>query len=191
MLQHSFVWGFCIELFLFILFDVDIMAPKSKVERSEHFNEIVDLLLAGESNRSVANYLENEYGESISHATIARYRKNNLNVTEAVNNEMEKKKLKAKVNEEVEKKEKAQSAFENAVANGVGVRELLQIIISDGDMLWRDLLRDPEVKSDVKVKLVMQAMREEREWIKEEPGTEVNVNMETDTFRRLADAFKD
>ena len=37
------------------------MARKSKIETSPHYNEIVELLVAGYSGRYVSDYLENEY----------------------------------------------------------------------------------------------------------------------------------
>ena len=60
------------------------MIRKSKVETSPHYNEIVDLLVAGYSPRYVSDYLSNEYDEKISHNSLNRYRKNNLNVKAAV-----------------------------------------------------------------------------------------------------------
>ena len=57
-----------------------IMPPKSKVELSPHYNEIVDLLLSGNSGRYVSDYLLNEYDEKISYVALNNYKKNKLNV---------------------------------------------------------------------------------------------------------------
>ena len=54
------------------------MARRSKVETSPHFNEIVDLLVAGYSARYVSDYLSNEYNEKISHTALNNYKKANL-----------------------------------------------------------------------------------------------------------------
>ena len=59
------------------------MPPKSKIELSPHFNEIVDLLLAGNSGRYVSDYLLNEYNEKISHTALNKYKRNKLNVKAA------------------------------------------------------------------------------------------------------------
>ena len=56
------------------------MPPKSKIESSPHFNEIVDLLLAGQTTRFVSDYLLNEYNEKISHVALSKYKKNKLNI---------------------------------------------------------------------------------------------------------------
>lgn len=83
-----------------------IMARKSKIETSPHFTEIVDLLLAGYSGRYVSDYLLNEYDEKITHATLNKYKKDNLNVKAAV---------KKKVIEKQKKKKKKQK--KKAVTN--------------------------------------------------------------------------
>jgi hypothetical protein len=56
------------------------MPPKSAVERSDHRDEIDDLLLEGKSPRFVSDRLQNEYDEKISHTAINNYRKKHLNV---------------------------------------------------------------------------------------------------------------
>lgn len=80
------------------------LARKSKVELSPHFNEIVDLLVAGYSGRYVSDYLENQYNEKITHTTLNKYKKNNLNVKAAV---------RKKIIEQEKQKEEAQSREAN------------------------------------------------------------------------------
>lgn len=71
------------------------MVRKSKIEASPHFNEIVDLLLSGFSGRYVSDYLDTQYDESISHVSLNKYKKNNLNVKAGVRKKiMERKKQK-------------------------------------------------------------------------------------------------
>ena len=72
------------------------MPPKSKVESSIHYNEIVDLLLSGHSGRYVSDYLLNEYNEKISYKALNTYKKNKLNIKAEAKRkiiEKEKKKL--------------------------------------------------------------------------------------------------
>lgn len=153
------------------------MPPKSKVEQSPHFNEIVDLLLEGWSSRKVSSYLKEQYDEDIGYNAVNTYRKNHLNVDAAVNNEMEKEKLKLAVEKETARKTKAQKHFEKAVQKGVSTRKLLQVIISDGPELWEQLLNDDTISLDVKVKLVLQASKQEQDWVKnDESNVEVNIN---------------
>lgn len=61
-----------------------IMAMKSKVELSPHFTEIYARLCEGVSARKISEWLKNEYNENISHVAISKYRKNNINLAEQV-----------------------------------------------------------------------------------------------------------
>ena len=83
----------------------EIMARKSKVELSPHYPEIVDLLLEGYSGRSVSAYLENQYGEKISHPAITKFRNEKLNVEEAIKTQelVQKRQEELKQEEEIEK----------------------------------------------------------------------------------------
>lgn len=84
----------CLPIWKFII-EIDIMVRKSKIEASPHFNEIVDLLLSGFSGRYVSDYLDTQYDESISHVSLNKYKKNNLNVKAGVRKKiMERKKQK-------------------------------------------------------------------------------------------------
>lgn len=96
------------------------MPPKSKVELSPHFNEIVDLLLSGHSTRFVSNYLENEYNEKISYVALSKYKKNKLNVkAEAKKKILEKEKeklIKKSVKKAATKEAKAELSIEAATS---------------------------------------------------------------------------
>ena len=96
------------------------MPPKSKIELSPHFNEIVDLLLAGNSGRYVSDYLLNEYGEKISHTSLNKYKRNKLNVKAAAKKqiiEKEKQKLiKKNKKREVTKEAKKELSIEASAA---------------------------------------------------------------------------
>lgn len=158
------------------------MARRSKIEMSPHYNEIVKLLLDGWGSRRVSNYLKNEYNESISHTAISNYRRDNLNVDEAVAIELQKQRKQNKektqpiIETAVKNTAEAQQSFREAVANGVTVRQLLQKILDAGPELWNTLLHDQEVSSDTKMKLVLQSAKLEQEWEKSTGDVEVNVN---------------
>lgn len=93
------------------------MVRKSKVETSPHYNEIVDLLVAGYTPRYVSNYLSNEYNEKISYVTLHKYRKNNLNVKAAVKQKIiEKEKTKRREKSQKESQEKSAKAAEKGIA---------------------------------------------------------------------------
>lgn len=87
------------------------MPPKSKIESSPHFNEIVDLLLAGQTTRFVSDYLLNEYNEKISHVALSKYKKNKLNVKAAA-----KKKIIEKEKQKLIKKNTKKAATKEAKA---------------------------------------------------------------------------
>lgn len=88
-----------------------IMPPKSKIEQSSHYNEIVDLLLAGNSGRYVSDYLLNEYNEKISYVALNNYKKNKLNIKAAA-----KKKILEKEKERLIKKNAKKAATIEAKA---------------------------------------------------------------------------
>ena len=88
-----------------------IMPPKSKIEQSSHYNEIVDLLLAGNSGRYVSDYLLNEYNEKISYVALNNYKKNKLNIKAAA-----KKKILEKEKERLIKKNAKKAATREAKA---------------------------------------------------------------------------
>ena len=87
------------------------MPPKSKIESSPHFNEIVDLLLAGQTTRFVSDYLLNEYNEKISHVALSKYKKNKLNIKATA-----KKKLFEKEKEKLIKQNAKKTATKEAKA---------------------------------------------------------------------------
>lgn len=87
------------------------MPPKSKIEQSSHYNEIVDLLLAGNSGRYVSDYLLNEYNEKISYVALNNYKKNKLNIKAAA-----KKKILEKEKERLIKKNAKKAATREAKA---------------------------------------------------------------------------
>lgn len=177
------------------------MVRKSKVETSPHYNEIVDLLVAGYSPRYVSDYLSNEYDEKISHNSLNRYRKNNLNVKAAVKQkiiEKEKQKIKS-VNKQADKEIKAQESFEIAadyrfkdiqklddlIANAKDVEvNLDNIQILDENKY--DPYREQSLKIQYK-KLALDAMKLKYELIDED---ELNVNVQNENVIGLADSIE-
>ena len=105
------------------------MPPKSAVERSEHRDEIDDLLLDGRSPRFVSSYLKNEYNESISHTAINNYKKKHLDVTkEAVIDYTNKK---SKEGKEVQSQKNREKKKEKVVKKISSDLEKLDEIIED------------------------------------------------------------
>ncbi len=170
------------------------MARKSKVESSPHYNEIVDMLVAGYSGRHVSDYLLNEYGEKITHATLNKYKKNNLNVKAAVRQKIiegekqKKKETEKAIENEAEKEIKANESFELATDYRFKDIQKLDKIISDSEDVTIDLGNinvdsekyDPYKEIDLKLKLKklgLEAMKVKYDMIDED---ELDVNIHDD-----------
>ena len=176
------------------------MARKSKIETSPHYNEIVELLVAGYSGRYVSDYLQNEYNEKITHATLNKYKKNNLNVKAAVKKkilEKEKQKSKAenkKANEEIQ----AQETFEVAADYRFRDIQKLDDLISLAESISLDLDATPwdedkydpykEQRNKIKLKeLGLKAVKLKYELIDED---ELNVNVNNENVIGLAESIE-
>lgn len=176
------------------------MPPKSKVEKSEHFNEIVDLLLNGWSSRKVSAYLENEYDEKINYVSIYNYQKKHLDIESDVAVEVEKKKEKAKevnrdelqrkkaeaIKREVARKDKAQQNYDKAVQRGVTAQSVIELAISYGGDIIEDVMNDPAIEKLDKAKLIKDYIKLQIDFNKNN-DTIVEVNNDID----LSKAFDD
>ena len=160
------------------------MAPRSAVERSEHRNEIDDLLLNGQSPRNVSEYLKKEYGESISHTAINNYKKKHLNVE---------KEAAIIYNQKVSEKKK-----NKAVKKAVSDLEKLDQIIDDSlntqiniERLEKDPTIDQARVEDLKLKKRKQAIEaiNVKNNILKNDDKQIDVNI-TEGFGELADAIK-
>ena len=173
------------------------MPPKSAVEKSEHRNEIDDLLLNGHSPRFVSNYLKNEYNESISHTAINNYKKKHLNVTkEAVIDYTRKKSQKAKI---INDNKTCKTKHEEKVKKVSSDLEKLDEIIEDSFNTQIDIDRlvgDPEC-DQVKVEKLKLQMRQQgisavnaKTNILKQEDTNVEVNVNKDVTVNLMERVK-
>jgi len=174
------------------------MARKSKVETSPHYNEIVDLLVAGYSGRYVSDYLENQYNEKITHTTLNKYKKDKLNVKAAVRKkiiEQEKEKSQAKankaaekgINKQVQKTIKANESFEIAADYRYRDIKKLDDLIGQAESINVDLdihpgdeKYDPYKEQNLRIKmkkLGLEAIKLKYDLI-DEDELEVNINNE-------------
>ena len=99
------------------------MPPKSKVETSEHYEEIHELLLQGKSPRWISEYLEKEYGEIITYRTIYNYKNRNINLEDQTIEEVNKrkrnkKKTEATVKEKADLQEKIEASDNYVISQG-------------------------------------------------------------------------
>ena len=173
------------------------MPPKSKVELSIHYNEIVDLLLAGNSGRYVSDYLLNEYNEKISYKALNTYKKNKLNVKAAAKRkiiEKEKKRLIKKNTKKAATREaKAELSMEAATSYLTRNYERAEKFIestADIDIIQalEDYRKSPDFDEakylDMKIKvqkLRLEHMKYETDLL-EDNTLNVNVNNEDELF---------
>jgi len=173
------------------------MPPRSKIESSPHFNEIVDLLLAGQTTRFVSDYLLNEYGEKISHVSLSKYKKNKLNIKAAAKKklfEKEKQKLiKENAKKAATKEAKAELSMEAATSyltrNYERVEEFIEAT-SDINIIQalEDYKKSPDFDEgkylDLKIKvqkLRLEHMKYETDLL-EDNTLNVNVSNEEELF---------
>ena len=172
------------------------MPPRSAVEKSEHTDEIDDLLLQGKSPRFVSSFLKNEYDESISHTAINNYKKKHLNVTkEAVIDYTKKKSKEAK---QVQSQKNSKKKKQKAVKKISSDLEKLDVIIDDALNTNIDIERlehDPEADQVKVEKLKLEkrkqgiaAINAKTNILKQaEPSFEESI---ADGFGELANAIK-
>ena len=173
------------------------MGRKSKIESSSHYNEIVDMLVAGYSGRHVSEHLLNEYGEKISYVSLNNFKKKNLNVKAAVREKLieeQKKEAKRKAEEaskkgiakEAEKEIKANESFELAADYRFKDIKKLDKLIQDSENVNIDLDNihvdsekyDPYKEIDLKLKLKrlgLDALKAKYEML-DEDELDVNIN---------------
>ncbi|MDR0911114.1 MAG: hypothetical protein LBM96_00755 [Methanobrevibacter sp.] len=162
---------------------------KNKVDNSEHRDEIIKMILAGESSRKISSYLKEKYDEDISHGAINRYHNQKL-----------KKKVKSKLKKKVKKYQKENHektdllVEEHTDKELIGIKLLDDIIMeADKVILNHDSLRpDPEFgiteldieKHKLKIKkLGIDAAKVRNDLVTEPLGTvdnPLNLNVFTD-----------
>ncbi|WP_156314586.1 hypothetical protein [Methanobrevibacter arboriphilus] len=118
------------------------MPPKSKVEKSPHFNEILDMIEKSISPRHISDYLKNEYNESISHTAINNFVKKIKSKTASEYYKQQKvkeKDKKSKVDEVVDKELANKEAIDDVVNKGVSDLDALDTIISEAENVGLDI----------------------------------------------------
>lgn len=113
----------CLPIGKFII-GTGIMVRKNKIEASPHFNEIVNLLLSGFSGRYVSDYLDDHYDESISHVSLNKYKKNNLNVKAGVRKKIMEREKQKKIKEKQEQSAKLTKSQRDKVTSEIAEQEI-------------------------------------------------------------------
>lgn len=165
------------------------MPPKSKVEKSPHYKEIVDLLLQGQSSRTVSDYLKNTYNEDIGYGAINSFRNKHLNIEAEVKvRELTKQKQQQLQKKQEEQKQEAilkhaeiesdvAVAKEEAISKLTQALHILEFFFGNyGEDAIIALMSDDDVKQDSKVNLLLRAVKYYLDFYKDEKS-EVNVNV--------------
>ena len=183
------------------------MPPRSKVEKSPHYKEIVDLLLSGQSGRTVSKYLMDTYNEDIGYGSINTFKRNHLDIeAEVKTRELTKQKQQQLQKKQEEQKqeailERAEIESDVAVAKEEAITKLAQalhviefFINTYGEEVVITMMNDAEVKSDSKLNLLLKAIKYYLDFYKDDKP-EVNINNQTlttsfnkDKIRRILDA---
>lgn len=152
------------------------MPPKTKVETSPHFNEIVDLLLDGWSGRKLSEYLKKQYNEDIGFNAINNYRKNYLDVESEADMIVKEKKA-AAIKKEASKRDKAQENFDKAVERNVNAQSVIELAVSYGGDVVEEVMNNPDIPSLDKARLIKDFVKLNIDLIKtDDTYVDVNVN---------------
>lgn len=168
------------------------MARKTKVEKSPHYKEIVNLLLQGQSLRDISTYLKREYEEDISPSAIYTFKKKHLDIESEVKiRELTKRKLDDKQEEQKQEAilEHAETESDVEVAKEEAIHKLTQALHvlefffgTYGEEAVITLMKDAEVKSDSKLNLLLRAIKYYLDFYKDDKP---ECNITTPTFHDL------
>ena len=177
------------------------MPRKSKVELSPHFEEIVDLLLQGESGRNISNYLKNQYNEEIGFNSINTYRRNHIKLEDKVIREVDRRlnektqKVASKKVDQIEHIEESTNAIVGATANQL--EGLINVGANFGEdyISMKKAMVDPNSKVSEKdvADMSYKANRLYFDYIKhDESNVEVNVEVpeQKSIFEKLGEMEK-
>ncbi|WP_458456202.1 hypothetical protein [Methanobrevibacter sp.] len=107
------------------------MPRPSRIETSDHYEEIVERLSLGESTRSISKWLKEDFGESISHVALAKYKSKHIKMEDKVEAELNKraKKRNKKINKIVQNKTDVKESIEkntqSIVKNNADTKEAI------------------------------------------------------------------
>ena len=183
------------------------MPPKSKVEQSSNYNQILDWIGEGKSSRWISRELKNQFGESIGHVAISNYRKKNI-VSEAIEivdiqlKEEAKQKEEEKLAKENKKQQVIKDAAKRTAQNEAKVHGLAETtarqykgLLNVADNFEEDYyamknaVQDMDSKVNEKdvAEMSFKALKLAHEISKDDTSMEESIN---DGFGELADAIR-
>lgn len=182
------------------------MPPKSKVEQSSNYNQILDWIGEGKSSRWISRELKNQFGESIGHVAISNYRKKNI-VSEAIEIvDIQLKEEAKKEEEKLAKENKKKQVIEDAAKRELETENKIHGLAETTAKQYKGLLNvadnfeedyynmrnavnDETSKVNEKdvAEMSFKALKLAHEISKDDTGMEETIN---DGFGELADAIK-
>ncbi|MDR1018655.1 MAG: hypothetical protein LBM02_08150 [Lachnospiraceae bacterium] len=177
------------------------MAPKSKIESSKHYDEILGMIKEGLKAEDIEDYLKSNYDEHISSRTIRRYVKKIRTKTnqkyydkkkdeKVSSSKMKQTQNNTKFDEVVDKGVANKEAFDEVVAKGVSDLESLDNIITEAKNLKLKINNikpqyheNYHVNSEVEIerlkiqakRLAIQAVKTKADILKTDPGGDDNI----------------
>lgn len=171
------------------------MPPKSKVEKSPHHEEIHELLLQGESGRTISKILKEKYNEDIGYGSINTYRRNHIKMEDMVNRRVNEK-LAAETEKAVEKEVDTQVAIskktdyvvEVHADNMIGVMKVAAELVPEYQKA-KEEAEDPEIKNVTHKdtsRIALDANKIVNDYNKtQETNVEVNIENNMDSLSNL------
>lgn len=163
------------------------MVRPIKVEASPHFNEIYTKLCEGVSSRRISEWLKSEYNENISHAAIQRYKNNNINMPEQVENVINQKLAieKEVINKKAEEGIEREIVVETVASKTADRMMDLNAVAKDIPKIYHQLVedsKDPDspVTSKDLMKYGLDAVKIYLDFFNKQ-GNELNVNATINT----------
>ena len=164
------------------------------IEESEHYLEILQLILKGNSSRSIERHLLNTYGEKISNVTISKFRKDNLDIQDLIQQvEMQQHLISdgkiQLVDNQIQQDKLAEQMVIKEVNAGIDVLNFIRggLMIADDINLFETFFNSSDISLKDKTQLAVQLSKLDLDWRKNN-DPDININNQ---MINLRDFFTD
>lgn len=167
----------------------------SAVELSPHYLEILKLMLNNKSSRYISKYLLDNYSEKISHVTLSKFKKNNVDIADLIQQiEAQQGIIKdgkidvitdgnydeeiiEVVNDKIRTNKEAQKLIINEINEGIDVLNLVRngLSISEDADVFNKFFTSDDVTLKDKMDMTIKLAKLEMDWQKSN-DTNININ---------------
>ena len=167
----------------------------SAVELSPHYLEILKLMLNNKSSRYISKYLLDNYNEKISHVTLSKFKKNNVDIADLIQQiEAQQGIIKEGkidvitdgkydeeiievVNDKIRTNKEAQKLIINEINEGIDVLNLVRngLSISEDADVFNKFFTSDDVTLKDKMDMTIKLAKLEMDWQKSN-DTNININ---------------